>query len=134
MDNLVSRRALLTASLFMFGGLAQSTHAQGYRYDPEHRRPLEATIHDLEEIAERNTYSGKERERYDNALRHVSQFAERLHEGRFDKDKLDDAIGDVQNVIDHNRMGERARRVLLRDVAELRRLRENYDHGYRYRY
>jgi hypothetical protein len=130
----VSRGALLIAALFIVAACAKTLHAQGYRYDPEHRRPLDATIHHLEGIAEHNTYSGKERERYDNALRHLSQFAARLHEGRFDKDKLDDAIGDVQNVIDNNRMGERARRMLLRDVAELRRLRENYDRGYRYPY
>jgi len=118
----------------MIAACPKMLHAQGYRYVPEHRRPLDATLHHLEAIAERNTYSGKERERYDNALRHVSQFAARLQEGRFDKDKLDEAIGDVQNVIDNNRMGERPRRILLRDVSELRRLRENYDRGYRYPY
>jgi hypothetical protein len=132
--NLASKGALLIAALVLISASPKTLHAQGYRYDPEHRRPLDATIHHLEEIAEHNTYSGKERERYDHALRHVSQFATRLHEGRFDKDKLDEAIGDVQNVIDNNPMGERARRVLLRDVSELRRLRENYDRGYRYPY
>ena len=131
----ITRRSVLFGAVVAAGATAgaQKILAQDYRYEPEHRRPLDATMHDLQEIEERNTYSGKERERYDNALRHVSQFADRLQDGHFDKDKLDEAIGDVQHVIDNNRMGERAKRALLRDVAELRRLRENYDHGYRYR-
>jgi hypothetical protein len=124
----------MIAAVFGIAAYPKRLHAQFYRYVPEHRRPLDATLYHLERIAERNTYSGKERERYDNALRHLSQFTARIQQGRFDKDKLDEAIDDVQNVIDNNRMGERARRVLLRDVAELRRLRENYDRGYRYPY
>jgi hypothetical protein len=107
-----SRGVLLCSALFSFVGTADIVCAQEYRYFPEHRPPLDATIHDLEAIAAHNTYSGKERQRYDNALRHVSQFARRFQEGRFDKDKLDDAIGDVQHVIDKNPMDGRAREIL----------------------
>jgi hypothetical protein len=107
--------------------------AQEYRYNPEHRRPVEATLHDLEEIAARNSYTGHERERYDNAIHHLHQFAERLHEGgHFDKDKLDQAIGDLQSVLDHNPMHERGRELLSRDISDLRRLREHFDERYRY--
>src|SRR5437588_757791 len=88
----LSRGVFIATAMFSVSAITQLAVAQGYRYNPEHRRPLEATIHHLEAISERNTYSGRERERYDNAIRHVSQFAERLHEGRFDKDKLDEAI------------------------------------------
>lgn len=102
--------------------------AQQYHYMPEHRRPVEATLHDLDEIASRSTYSHHERERYDNALRHLQQFGDRLHEGGyFDKGKLDQAIGDVQSVLDHNRMSNRAHDILLQDVSELRVLRQHYD-------
>ena len=110
---------------------SQVVQAQTYRYNQERRRPVDATIRDLQWIASNNTYSRRENERYDNAMRHLSQFEERLHEGRFDKEKLDDAIGDVQHVLDNNPMHGRAREVLTRDVWELRRLRANYDH-YRY--
>ena len=122
-----------TALLFTVG--VPRTSAQEYHYSPEHRRPVEATIRDLEGIDERTGYTAEQRERYDNAIHHLQQFAERLHErGTFDKGKLDEAIGDVQHVIDHNRMGPRARQLLIRDVTELRRLREHYDERYHYRY
>ncbi|MBV9085348.1 MAG: hypothetical protein JOZ62_21950, partial [Acidobacteriaceae bacterium] len=76
----------LTTALLFVGTTAQPAHAQIYRYNPEHRRPVDATIHHLQEIAARNTFSGRERERYDNAMRHLSQFEERLHDrGAFDK-------------------------------------------------
>jgi hypothetical protein len=116
----------------MIGAAAQPASAQ-YRYNPEHRRPVEHTIYDLKQIGSRNTYSGHEFERYNNAIRHLEQFSERLHEGgRFDKDKLDEAIGNVQSVADHNRMDPRAREILIRDDNELRRLREHFDERYRY--
>jgi hypothetical protein len=108
-----------------FSGLAL---AQDYRFVPEHRRPVEATLRDLNEISARSTYSRHERERYDNAVRHLQQFGERLHEGGyFDKGKLDQAIGDVQSVLDHNRMSNRAHDILSQDVMNLRDLRRNFD-------
>ncbi len=123
-----------TAALMSTVPLAQAQE-NPYRYNPEHRRPVEATMHHLQEIAGHNTFSNHERERYDNAMGHLSEFAEKLHErGHFDKDKLDQAIGDVQSVVDHNPMPEPAREQLRRDDNELRRLRERYDEHYRYPY
>jgi len=123
------------SALLLAGTAALPAQAQIYRYNPEHRRPVDATIHHLQEIAEHNTFSGKERERYDNAMRHLSQFEERLHDrGSFDKDKLDQAIDDVHNVVDHNPMDGRARDLLRRDLSELRRLRQHFDEHYEYRY
>ncbi len=113
---------------------ASVMHAQVYRYNPEHRRPIDATIHHLQDIAARNTYSGREQKRYDHALTHLSQFAERLHNGYFDKGKLDDAIGDVRSIVNNNPMDDRARSTLNRDLAELRHLRSDYLYGYRYPY
>ncbi len=113
-----------------FSGVAS---AQDYRFSPEHRRPVETTIHDLTEISSQGRYDGHQRERFDMAIRHLREFGDRLHEGgRFDKDKLDQAIGDVQNVIDHNRMGERAHEALARDVTGLRDLRQHFDDRNRY--
>ena len=45
---------------------------------------------------------GRERSRYDHAIRHLSQFQERYYRGDFDKGRLDQAISDVQNVVDYN--------------------------------
>lgn len=112
---------------------ANPVFAQAYRFNPEHRRPVEVTMRDLEEVANRNPNNRHERERYDNALRHLHEFGELLHQGGvFDKGKLDRAIGDVQNVINHNPMGPEGRDRLSRDVTELRLLRQHYDDRYRY--
>ncbi|MBV8073373.1 MAG: hypothetical protein JO270_25985 [Acidobacteriaceae bacterium] len=113
---------------------SQSLPAQIYRYSPEHARPVDATIHDLKMIAAHNTYSGHEMQRYDSAMTHLSQFAERLHQGVFDKGKLDRSIDDVQNVLNKNPLDGRARNILNRDVLELRRLRRTWDLNYRYGY
>jgi hypothetical protein len=138
MDNMtrrtfVSKTQMLAGVLLggmVFSGLAS---AQGYRFFPEHRRPVEATLRDLEEISSRSTYDRHQRERYDNAIRHLQQFGDRLHEGGyFDKGKLDQAIGDVQSVLDHNRMSNRAHDILYRDISDLRDLRRHFDDRNRY--
>ena len=65
----------------------------------------------------------KERERYDNAQRHLSEFDRSLSRGKFDKDKLDAAIDDVNNVVEHNTLSPRERDALSQDLRDLRQLR-----------
>lgn len=71
--------------------------------------------------------SGKERERFDNARRHLAGFEEELRRRHFDKDRLDEAIGDVQHILDNNRLSDRSRETLQLDVNDLRKLRADYD-------
>ena len=121
------------AGIFGAGVFASQSMAQEYRFNPEHRRPVEATMHDLEEIGSRAPSDKHQRERYDNAIRRLHEFGDRLHEGGFfDKRKLDQSIGDVQSVIDHNPMNRMAHDRLLRDVSDLRLLRQHFDDRYRY--
>ena len=65
----------------------------------------------------------KERERYKHAQKSLSTFDRHLYKGRFDKDKLDDAIGDIQSVLDHNTLQASTRDALMRDVSDLRAAR-----------
>lgn len=135
--NKITRRGFATGACTALIAVllgAQSIEAQVYRYNPEHARPVDTTIQDLKAIAAHNTYSGREMQRYDTAMTHLSQFAERLHQGVFDKGKLDRSIDDVQNVLNKNPMDGRARNILNRDVLELRRLRRTWDLNYRYGY
>jgi hypothetical protein len=74
--------------------------------------------------------SGKEKERYFNAQRHLSQFDRRLSQGRFDKDKLDEAIDDVKNVVENNTLSPADRDVLTGDLGQLRELRRTRGAGY----
>jgi hypothetical protein len=68
-------------------------------------------------------HSEKERERYKHAQKSLSTFDRHLAKGNFDKDKLDDAIGDIQGVLDHNTLQASTRDALMRDIADLRAAR-----------
>jgi hypothetical protein len=74
--------------------------------------------------------SGKEKERYHNAQHHLSEFDRKLSEGKFDKDRLDEAIDDVKNVVEHNTLAPESRDVLTRDLNELRELRRTRGSSY----
>lgn len=65
----------------------------------------------------------EERDRYKHAQKSLSTFDRHLSKGRFDKDKLDDAISDIQSVLDHNTLQASSRDALIRDVADLRAAR-----------
>jgi CCR4-NOT transcriptional regulation complex NOT5 subunit len=72
----------------------------------------------------------KEKERYHNAQHHLSEFDRRLSEGKFDKDKLDEGIDDVKNVVENNTLSPEARDMLTRDLGELRELRRTRGESY----
>jgi hypothetical protein len=101
-----------------------------YPYEHEQRWPADQTIADLKAISAHNTYNPREMERYDSAMTHLSQFAEKLHEGRFDRGRLDHGIDDLQHILEKNPMDGRARDILNHDLSELRRLRATYKIGY----
>ncbi|HSM79873.1 MAG TPA: hypothetical protein VLT57_19685 [Bryobacteraceae bacterium] len=88
---------------------------------------ISQTQADLREARTSSTAEHKDRDRYKNAERHLSTFDRHMVKRHFDKGELDDAIGDVQGVLDHNTLTPEGRNALLRDVAELRRLRADYD-------
>ncbi len=125
-----NRRSLvITAFAALLGSIL--LHAQrAYPYESQQRWPADQTIADLKAISAHNTYNPREMERYDNAMTHLSQFAERLHQGRFDRGRLDHSIKDIESILNKNPMDGRARDILNNDVNELRRLRATYRIGY----
>ena len=91
---------------------------------------LVARVQDHLRRAERMTRArGRERDRYENARRHLSDFDQGLRRRRFDKGRLDTAIDDVKNVVERNPLSPDAKQDLSRDLAELRELRERFDRG-----
>ncbi len=82
-------------------------------------------------MAQRNAFSHGERERYDHAIEHLSQFSGKLYAGRMDRGKLERGIEDVQNVLRRNRIDLRGREILSNDPNQLLRYRSSYA-GYRY--
>jgi hypothetical protein len=119
----ITRRGLILVTLLMTAG--SIAYSQDGRY--ENARSLVAHVQqDLRHAEHFTPPNGKEKERYFNAQHHLSQFDRELARGRFDKDKLDEAIDDVKNVVENNTLSPRDRDVLsgdLRDLRELRRTR-----------
>lgn len=70
--------------------------------------------------------SQKERERYENAQRHLSELDRELSKGKFDKEKLDSAIDDVKNVVENNTLTPDSRDALTADLRSLRELRAKH--------
>jgi len=111
-------------------GRYQYADRDGYRYPDRYadlRGLVDRTQGDLRSSAELEHNNGDQRERYRNAQGHLSTFDRNLTKGHFDKGELDKAIHDVQSVLEHNALQASARDALLRDVQDLRAVR---DHRY----
>lgn len=80
------------------------------------------TLSDLRR-AGRFARGGRERERIDNAQRHLYDVDRALNRGRYDRGRLDEAIEDVHNVVRNNNLPPRERDVLNDDLERLRELR-----------
>jgi hypothetical protein len=123
----ISRRGFVIATLLV------TAATLAFSQDGRHgrARDLVSRVQKNLRRAERFTPPNeKEKERYHNAQQHLSEFDRKLSEGRFDKDKLDEAIDDVKNVVEHNTLAAEARDVLSRDLQELRDLRRARGESY----
>ncbi len=67
-----------------------------------------------------------------DARRDLLRFREHLREGRFDKDRLDGAIENLNRLAHSDGVAPRSRRVFQRDVEDLRDLRARSHDRYRY--
>ena len=135
---MVSRRLLIGAALFM--SMSFVLPAQDGRYDEGGRYGrsgrfgrggqygiarglVDRVQRDLRRAERFSRPRGREQERFYNATRHLSEFDRNLSRNKFDKDKLDEAIDDVKNVVEHNSLSPNERDVLFRDLTDLRDLR-----------
>ncbi len=78
---------------------------------------------DLDRAQQMAPVAGRQRERYENAHRHLAQFSEKLSRDDFDKGKLDVAIDDVNNVLKGNVLSSQSRDKLRDDLDDLRAMR-----------
>ena len=97
--------------------------AQHYRDYTDARSIVQRTQDDLGALRSQGPRNDKERERVDNARKHLSDFDRNLSHNKFDKDRLDSAIDDVKNVVENNTLEGRDRDALTADLADLRRVR-----------
>jgi hypothetical protein len=86
---------------------------------------------DLRIAASRNRVDNHERDHFARAMNELQAFRYRLSQGRFDEGRLNRAIEDLEHLADARQIHPSDRRVLARDMVELRRLR-NGGLGYRY--
>jgi hypothetical protein len=109
----------------------QAQYPQAGNYQRQPASPADRTIEDIRQVAQRNAFSHFDRDRYDHAIEHLSQFSNKLYGGRFDHGKLDRSIDDLRNVLQRNRIDPRGREILTTDLNELLRYRSSYG-GYHY--
>lgn len=133
---------LMAASLFVSCALAYAQYAppQQYTPPPESNPPAQynpgwvngiiGRVHeDLDHAYGVWHFSGGDRHRLNHAEQELREFAGKWNHGRFDKGELDDAIGSIRHVVDHNRMPPESREALNADANQLRGLREAFEHG-----
>ncbi len=100
----------------------------GHGYNHENlRRLIDRTQQDIQMSAESQHGNHDQRQRNQDAQKHLSDFDRHLTKGHFDKDELDHVIGDVQGILDHNTLMANSRNALLQDVTQLREARAHYD-------
>ena len=117
-----STAASLAAAAVLFFG--QSLFADHHRQPLRDTRVLvDQTQNDLRTAAEFERHNGKEISRYENAEKHLSDFDREYRKGHFDKDKLDTAIDDLKNVVEHNTLDPQGRDALMDDLQDLRIMR-----------
>jgi hypothetical protein len=88
------------------------------------RITLDRTQSDLRRAQDFERQHGKETVRYDNVQKHLSDFDRDFTRGHFDKGRLNTAIDDLKNVVDHNTLDPQDRDALTADLRDLRVLRE----------
>jgi hypothetical protein len=90
----------------------------------EHARGLiDRTQDDLRRAEDFERRNGKEISRYETADKHLSDFDRALTKDHFDKGKLDNAVGDLKDVVEHNTLDPESRDALRWDLGDLRILR-----------
>lgn len=92
------------------------------------RALVDRTQSDLRRSLEFERRNGKEFKRYENAQHHLSEFDREFTKGHFDKGKLDDAIDDVKNLVEHNTLDPELRDAITSDLRDLRVMRAEHDH------
>ena len=125
MITIVSRRAATRTLLFgALSGTGLLVFGQEYR----RARDVVARVQeDLRRAADFTGTREKERERYHDVQRKLSEFDRELSKGHFDKGKLDSAIDELKEVIKDNTLESHDRDALTADLADLRTLRDIRD-------
>jgi hypothetical protein len=113
------RWSLMTALLVLSFASTPAPFAQGDEYD-EARNLVQRVQDDLRTL---HPNGHKDRDRINDALKHLSDLDRKFTKDQFSKGPLSDAIGDLQGILDHNTLETHERDMLNADVHDLRELR-----------
>jgi len=120
-NTIVSRRAATRALLFGAVSSAGLLFAQDYG---RARDVVARAQEDLRRAADFTATREKERDRYRDVQRRLSDFDRELSRGHFDKGKLDGAIDEMKDVVKNNTLESHDRDALASDLSDLRTLRD----------
>jgi hypothetical protein len=114
------RGSLMMTALLVFSlALAPVAFAQGDEYS-EARNLVQRVQDDLRAL---HPTDHKDRDRINDVLKHLSDLDRKFTKDQFSKGPLSDAIGKLQDVLDHNTLEARERDTLNADIHDLRELR-----------
>jgi uncharacterized membrane protein YccC len=115
----------LSMAALMVAAFIPLLHA---KHDYERARQLVSqTDNDLRAVAQRDAISGKEKDRYDAALKRLSDLDQDLARGKFDEHKLNEVIEHIDDVLKDNAVSPGARDALREDLRALRELKKDWD-------
>jgi len=83
---------------------------------------VERTQNDLRRAEGVERKQGKQVDRYEHAQRNLSDFDRRMTDGHFDKDKLNNVIEEVKDVVDHNTLQPNLQNALKNDLMDLKQM------------
>jgi len=117
-----SRRAVAKTLLF---GTLSGTAVLVFGQEYGRARDVVARVQDdLRRAADFTATKEKERDRYRDVQRKLSEFDRDLSRGHFDKGKLDGAIDELKEVMKDNTLESHDRDALAADLADLRTLKD----------
>lgn len=121
----------LSCGLALVSAVPLAAAGSGWHQEGDWHQHLRGTIdrtqNDLQ-AASQLEQGPKERERYRHAQERLSDFDRKLSRGHFDDGKLKDAIGAIEDILDHNTLQASTRDALRADLADLQAVRDRHEH------
>lgn len=92
------------------------------------RLAVERTDHDLQKYVHREKLDGKQREKFDAAMKDLQEFRDAASKDQWDggRERLERAIDNIEYVVNHASIGDEERQALGIDLYTLRDIRDGW--------
>jgi len=97
-------------------------------YERRFLQPVADTQRDLERLQRQRNLSDRDRRKVASGLHNIERFMVNWREGRWDKDRLDGLIEDLDDLARSDRLNTRERSTFARDRDEMRAFRARGDY------